>query len=133
MLEWMPVHSGHRRWRPVPAPAATPSVWALMGAAALAVVGVFNFLGHQDATADLVALSLVVALISGGARLAAAPGSALLCWAVLNAFATPPMGVITWAAPYDLTRIACLLTAAALGTAVARLTHARAAHRRLIP
>ncbi|MGW6868637.1 DUF4118 domain-containing protein [Streptomyces sp. NPDC054901] len=129
MVEWKPVHPGRR---PVPDPTATSSVWALTTAAALAVVIAFNLLGWQGGTtAGLVVLSLVVALTSTGARLAAAPGTALLCWAILNAFGAPPIGELTWAAPHDPARIVCLLVAATTGTAAARITHARAAYRRL--
>ncbi|MEU8777368.1 DUF4118 domain-containing protein [Streptomyces sp. NPDC048606] len=131
MLEWKPLDTGRR---PVPDPAATVSVWASAAAAALLVVIAFNLLGHQSlTTAGLLVLSLMVAAASTGARLAAAPGTALLCWAVLNAFGAPPIGELTWTAPHDLARIACLLTAAATGTAAARLSHARAAYHRLAP
>lgn len=131
MLEWKPVHSGRR---PVPELSATSSVWAVSTAATLAVVVSFDLVGRQGGTtAGLVVLSLLVALASTGARLAAAPGTALLCWAVLNAFGAPPIGEITWAAPHDPVRIATLLAAAATGTAAARIAHARAAYGRLNP
>ncbi|MFH8371483.1 hypothetical protein [Streptomyces sp. NPDC018031] len=128
MLEWKPISHGPR---PVPHPAATPSIWGVVSAAALAVVTAFNFLDRQgDPTFDLIALSVIAALVSTGARLAAAPGTALLCWLILNGFAIPPMGRLTWVASHDLGRLVCLLTAAVVGTAVARLAHARAAYRR---
>ncbi|MEK9522855.1 hypothetical protein ACIOMM_09345 [Streptomyces sp. NPDC087908] len=131
MLEWKPVSSGVR---PVPSAVATPSVWAVTSVVALALVTAFNFLdGHSDPGVDLLAISVVVALVSTGARLAAAPGTAFLCWLALNGFATAPLGEITWEASYDVARIACLLAAATAGTVLARLLHARAAYRRLTP
>ncbi|MCT4352208.1 hypothetical protein M5362_03565 [Streptomyces sp. Je 1-79] len=131
MIEWMRIRSGPR---PVPDPAATPSIWAVSALLAFALVLSLNFLdGHGDPTLDLIALSLAVAAVSTGARLAAAPGTALLCWLILNAYATAPIGELTWEAAYDLGRLACLLTAASTGTVIARLVHARAAHRRLTP
>ncbi|WP_405533164.1 hypothetical protein OG592_38550 [Streptomyces avidinii] len=131
MLEWRRISSGSR---PVPTPAATGSVWAAAAVAAVALVAVLNFLdGPGDPLVDLLALSLAVAVVSTGARLAAAPGTALLGWLVLNAYASAPIGQLTWDAPYDLVRLACLLAAAGTGTVVARLSNARAAHRRLTP
>ncbi|KOG57193.1 MULTISPECIES: DUF4118 domain-containing protein [Streptomyces] len=131
MLEWKRISSG---MRPVPTPAPTGSVWAAAALAAVALVAVLNLLdGPGDPLIDLLALSLAVAVVSTGARLTAAPGTALLCWLVLNAYATAPIGRLTWDAPYDLVRLACLLAAASTGTVVARLANARAAHRRLTP
>ncbi|GAA2654592.1 MULTISPECIES: DUF4118 domain-containing protein [Streptomyces] len=131
MVEWKRISSGIR---PVPSPAATPSVWAAAAAAAVTLVAVLNLLdGPGDPAVDLVVLSAAVAVVSAGARLTAAPGTALLCWLVLNAFATAPVGELTWETPYDLLRLACLLAAAGTGTVAARLTSARAAHRRLTP
>ncbi|MFE7094890.1 hypothetical protein [Streptomyces erythrochromogenes] len=131
MLEWKQVRSGTR---PVPDPAATSMVWAVAAAITFALVAVFNFLdGQGDPTLDLVAISVTVAVVSTGARLTAAPGTALLCWLVLNAYATAPIGALTWEAPYDLGRIVCLLAAAATGTVLARLAHARSAYHRLTP
>ncbi|MEV6678209.1 hypothetical protein AB0N09_15300 [Streptomyces erythrochromogenes] len=131
MPEWKQVRSGIR---PVPDPAATSMVWAVAGAITFALVAVFNFLdGQGDPTLDLVAISVTVAVVSTGARLTAAPGTALLCWLVLNAYATAPIGALTWEAPYDLGRIVCLLTAAGTGTVLARLAHARSAYHRLAP
>ncbi|WKV70729.1 hypothetical protein AW27_003860 [Streptomyces sp. PCS3-D2] len=60
-------------------------------------------------------------------------GPALLCWLVLNAFATAPVDTLTWEAPYDLGRIVCLLAAACSGTVLARLSHARSAYHRVTP
>ncbi|MER6448150.1 DUF4118 domain-containing protein [Streptomyces venezuelae] len=131
MLEWKRISSG---MRPVPSPAATTSVWAAAAAAAVVLVAALNLLdGPDDPAVDLMALSLAVAVVSAGARLAAAPGTALLCWLVLNFFATAPVGELSWETPYDLVRLVCLLAAAGTGTVVARLVHARAAHRRLTP
>ncbi|APU43244.1 hypothetical protein ACFCYM_06970 [Streptomyces sp. NPDC056254] len=131
MLEWKQVPSGIR---PVPDPAATSIVWAVSAAIAFALAVVFNLLdGQGDPTLDLVAVSVTVAAVSTGARLTAAPGTALLCWLVINAFATAPMGALTWEATYDLGRIACLLAAAGAGTVLARLAHARSAYHRLTP
>jgi hypothetical protein len=131
VLDWKRISSGIR---PVPAPAATSFVWAVTVITAFALVTAFNVLdGEGDPTFDLVALSAVVALVSTGARLSAAPGTALLCWLVLNGFATAPIGVVTWEAAYDMLRLACLLLAASSGTVVARVAHARAAYRRLTP
>ncbi|WP_324605326.1 DUF4118 domain-containing protein [Streptomyces sp. NRRL S-237] len=118
----------------MPRPAATISVWAAAAVAAVALVAVLNLLdGPDDPTVDLLALSLAVAVVSTGARLTAAPGTALLCWLVLNFFATAPVGELSWETPYDVVRLVCLLAAAGTGTAIARLIHARAAHRRLTP
>jgi hypothetical protein len=131
VLVWKRISSGIR---PVPTPAATSFVWAVTVLTAFVLVTAFNLLdGEGDPTFDLVALSLVVAFVSTGARLSAAPGTALLCWLVLNGFATAPLGVVTWEAAYDAARLACLLLAAGSGTVVARLAHARAAYRRLTP
>lgn len=131
MVEWKRISSGIR---PVPSPAATPSVWAAAAALAVILVALLNLLdGPDDPTVDLLALSLAVAVVSTGARLAAAPGTALLCWLVLNFFATAPVGELSWETPYDLVRLVCLLASAGAGTVIARLIHARAAHRRLTP
>ncbi|MBT2363983.1 hypothetical protein J7E88_01190 [Streptomyces sp. ISL-10] len=131
MLVWKRISSGIR---PVPTPAATSIIWAVTAITAFALVTAFNLLAEQgDPTLDLVALSLIVALVSTGARLTAAPGTALLCWLVLNTFATAPIGVLTWETAYDLGRLVCLLAAAGTGTVLARLAHARAAYRRLTP
>ncbi|WSF36868.1 hypothetical protein OG625_38325 [Streptomyces sp. NBC_01351] len=131
MVQWRRLSSGVR---PVPRPVATPSVWAAACAAALVLVTVLNYLnGHGDPTIDLLVLSAVCAVLSTGARLIAAPGTALVCWLTLNGFATPPMGELTWSAGYDLGRLGCLLAAASTGTAIARITNARAAYRRLTP
>ncbi|MEU8617374.1 hypothetical protein [Streptomyces sp. NPDC048623] len=129
MLEWKRMSSGPR---PVPDRVATPSVWVVTSAAALTLVTSFNLLDNRgDPLVDLVALSVIAALVSTGARFAAAPGTALLCWTILNGFAIPPMGRLTWTASQDGGRLACLFAAAVVGTVVARLVHARAAYRRI--
>ncbi|MET9319515.1 hypothetical protein ABZX75_04860 [Streptomyces sp. NPDC003038] len=116
----------------MPCPVGAPSVWAVAGVAALVVVTALNYLnGQGDPTIDLLALSALAAVLSTGARLIAAPGTALVCWLILNGFATPPMGELTWAAGYDLGRLGCLLAAAGTGTVIARIASARAAYRRL--
>ncbi|MFF9148291.1 hypothetical protein ACWGBV_01470 [Streptomyces sp. NPDC055051] len=129
MVEWKPMGGGPR---PVPDPVATPSVWVATSAAALALVTALNFLDHHgDPALDLAVLSLIAALAGTGARLIAAPGTALLCWVALNGFAIPPVGRLTWTATHDAGRLACLLAAAVTGTVLARLLHARAAYRRV--
>ncbi|MDH6219737.1 hypothetical protein M2283_007076 [Streptomyces pseudovenezuelae] len=67
------------------------------------------------------------------ARFTAAPGTAVLCWLFLNGFAVPPAGTLTWAGHRDAFWLACLFTAALVGTALTRLLHARAAYRRVTP
>ncbi|MEU3933075.1 hypothetical protein AB0E85_13705 [Streptomyces sp. NPDC029044] len=131
MIEWKPLGTGAR---PVPQPVATPLVWAGAGVGALVLVALLNTVVGPDRTElALPALSLLAALLGLCARFAAAPGTALLCWLFLNGFAIPPAGVLTWAGHRDTTWLACLLTAALIGTALARLVHARAAYRRMAP
>ncbi|MFD3696898.1 hypothetical protein ACFWUZ_12225 [Streptomyces sp. NPDC058646] len=116
----------------MPRPAAPVSVWAAACVASSVLVAALNFLDAQgDPALDLVALCVFAAVLSMRAHLVAAPGTALVCWLLLNGFATPPMGELTWAAPYDLGRLACLLLAAGTGTLVGRLTGARAAYHRV--
>ncbi|CAL9521490.1 hypothetical protein SUDANB1_03833 [Streptomyces sp. enrichment culture] len=131
MIEWKPLGTGAR---PVPQPVATPLVWAGAGVGALVLVALLNtVVGRERPELALTALSLLAALLGLCARFTAAPGTALLCWLFLNGFAIPPAGVLTWAGHRDTTWLACLLTAALIGTALARLVHARAAYRRLAP
>ncbi|MEU2746776.1 hypothetical protein ABZ613_10840 [Streptomyces collinus] len=131
MIEWKPLGTGAR---PVPQPVATPLVWAGAGVGALVLVALLNtVVGPERPELALTALSLLAALLGLCARFTAAPGTALLCWLFLNGFAIPPAGVLTWAGHRDTTWLACLLTAALIGTALARLVHARAAYRRLAP
>ncbi|MFE0457267.1 hypothetical protein ACFW2D_39490 [Streptomyces sp. NPDC058914] len=129
MIEWMPRGTGAR---PVPQPVATPLVWAGAFGGALVLVALLNILVGTDRPGfALTALSLLAAVLGLCARFTAAPGTAVLCWLFLNGFAIPPAGTLTWAGPRDTFWLGCLLTAALVGTALARLVHARAAHRRL--
>ncbi|KJK40423.1 membrane protein [Streptomyces variegatus] len=131
MIEWKPLGTGAR---PVPQPVATPLVWAWAGVGALVLVALVNTAAGPDRPElALPALSVLAALLGLCARFTAAPGTALLCWLFLNGFAIPPAGALTWAGNRDTTWLACLLTAALIGTALARLVHARAAYRRLAP
>ncbi|MBZ6231767.1 hypothetical protein [Streptomyces olivaceus] len=131
MIEWVPLASGAR---PVPRPVAAPLVWAGAFGGALTLVALLNgTVGAGRPGPALVALSLLAALLGLCARFTAAPGTALLCWLSLNGFAIPPAGTLTWAGRRDALWLACLLGAALVGTALARLVHARAAYRRLGP
>lgn len=99
---------------------------------ALLLVGLLNgIVGAGRPGLALVALSLLAALLGLCARFTAAPGTAVLCWLSLNGFAIPPAGTLTWTGRRDAFWLACLLGAALVGTALARLVHARAAYRRL--
>lgn len=129
MIEWVSLNSGAR---PVPRPVATPLVWAAASCGALVLVAVLNLLVGTDRPGlALAVLSLLAALLGLCARFTAAPGTALLCWLFLNGFAIPPAGILTWVAHRDTFWLTCLLVAALVGTALARLLHARAAYRRL--
>ncbi|MGW5613636.1 hypothetical protein [Streptomyces sp. NPDC003877] len=131
MIEWMPLRTGIR---PVPQPLATPLVWAGAFGGALVLVALVNSVaGPGRPELVLTALSLLAAVLGLCARFTAAPGTAVLCWLFLNAFGIPPMGTLSWAGHRDTTWLACLLTAAFVGTALARVAHARAAYRRLGP
>ncbi|MEU1515642.1 hypothetical protein ABZ490_26415 [Streptomyces sp. NPDC005811] len=128
-IEWMPISVGAR---PVPQPVATPLVWAGAFGGALLLVLVLNAVVGTDRPGLVLAvLSLLAAVLGLCARFTAAPGTAALCWLLLNGFAIPPMGVLTWAGQRDTFWLACLLTAALVGTGCARLNHARAAYRRI--
>ncbi|MGC9499461.1 hypothetical protein [Streptomyces sp. WG7] len=129
MIEWVPLGRGAR---PVPRPVAAPLVWAGAFGGALALVALLNgTVGAGRPGLALAVLSLLAALLGLRARFTAAPGTALLCWLSLNGFAVPPAGTLTWAGRRDAVWLACLLGAALVGTALARLVHARAAYRRL--
>ncbi|GAA4973283.1 MULTISPECIES: hypothetical protein [Streptomyces] len=129
MIEWVPLGSGAR---PVPRPVAAPLVWAGAFGGALLLVALLNgIVGAGRPGLALVALSLLAAVLGLCARFTAAPGTAVLCWLSLNGFAIPPAGTLTWAGRRDTVWLACLLGAALVGTALARLVHARAAYRRL--
>lgn len=129
MIEWVFLSAGAR---PVPRPVATPLVWAAAFGGALLLVATLNTLVGPDRPAlALTALSLLAAVLGGRSRFTAAPGTAALCWLFLNAFAIPPLGTLSWAGHRDTFWLSCLLAAALIGTAVARLAHARAAYRRI--
>jgi hypothetical protein len=87
--------------------------------------------GTDRPSLALAGLSLLAALLGLCARFTAAPGTAVLCWLFLNGFAIPPAGTLTWAGHRDTFWLTCLLAATLIGTVLARLTHARAAYRRV--
>ncbi len=129
MVEWVSLSTGVR---PVPRPVATPLVWAAACGGALALVELLNaFVGPNRPSLALAVLSLLAALLGLRARFTAAPGTAVLCWLFLNGFAIPPAGTLTWTGQRDAFWLTCLLTAVLVGTAAARLLHARAAYRRV--
>lgn len=129
MIQW--VRLGTER-KPVPEPAATGLVWAGAFGGALTLVLLINTLpGPGRPGLALTALSLLAAALGVWARFTAAPGTAVLCWLFLNAFAVPLEGVLTWAGSRDTRWLGCLLAAALVGTTTSRLAHARAAHHRL--
>ncbi|NBM17601.1 hypothetical protein [Streptomyces sp. GC420] len=131
MLEWVRLSSGARA---VPQPVSTRLVWAAAFGGALLLVVVLNFLvGQGRPTGALIALSLLAGILGLCARFVAAPGTAVLCWLFLNGFAIPPSGRLTWDGHRDTLWLACLFSAAVLGTASARLLNARAAYRRVTP
>ncbi|MEU5778170.1 hypothetical protein [Streptomyces venezuelae] len=113
---------------------ATPFVWTTACSGSLVLVIAFDLLGALDRTGlALAALSVVAALVGTLGRFVAAPGTALLCWALLNVFAAHPTGELSWAGHRDPGWVACLLAAALIGTAAARVWYARAAYRRITP
>ncbi|GHH89739.1 hypothetical protein [Streptomyces capitiformicae] len=129
MIEWVSLSTGAK---PVPRPLATPLVWAAAFGGALLLVALLNTLvGPDRPSLALAVLSLLAALLGLCARFTAAPGTAVMCWLFLNGFAIPPAGTLTWAGTRDTFWLACLFTAAVVGTGAARLIHARAAYRRL--
>ncbi|MEV0318220.1 hypothetical protein ACIBKX_08140 [Streptomyces sp. NPDC050658] len=131
MVEWRHIAGGARA---VPEPVATPFIWTAACSGAFVLVNLMDLLGALDRTGlALAALSVLAALLGVLGRVAAAPGTALLCWALLNFFATHPTGEISWAGHRDPEWMACLLAAALIGTATGRVLHARAAYRRLTP
>ncbi|MGA4837457.1 hypothetical protein [Streptomyces sp. G45] len=122
------------RVRPVPEPVATPLIWGAAVGGAFVLLIVLDLLGALDSTGlALVGLSLLAASLGARGRFTAAPGTALLCWALLNIRAAAPTGEISWAEHRDPLWIACLLFAALTGTAGGRIRHARAAYRRVTP
>ncbi len=129
MIEWVTLSA---EARPVPRPVPTPLVWAAAFGGALSLVALLNTLvGPGRPALALAALALLAALLGGYARFAAAPGTAMLCWLFLNGFAIPPAGTLSWAGRRDMFWLVCLCAAALIGTAAARLVHARAAYRRI--
>ncbi|WP_155056631.1 hypothetical protein [Streptomyces blattellae] len=129
MIEWVSLSA---EARPVPRPVATAWVWATAFGGALTLVALHNALIGPDRPGPaLAALSLLAALLGLCARFTAAPGTAVLCWLFLNGFAIPPAGTLTWASHRDTFWLTCLFAAALLGTALARIHHARAAYRRV--
>ncbi|KUL46729.1 hypothetical protein [Streptomyces regalis] len=129
MIEWVSLSTGAR---PVPQPVATPLVWVgAFGGAAVLVALLNTLVGPGRPGLALAVLSLLAALLGLCARFTAAPGTAVLCWLFLNGFAIPPAGILTWTGHRDTFWLTCLLAAALIGTALARLTNARAAYRRI--
>ncbi|MEV3858228.1 hypothetical protein AB0J38_28395 [Streptomyces sp. NPDC050095] len=131
MVEWRWVGRGARQ---VPQPWATPLVWTAAYVGAFALVGLFDVLGVLDRTGlALLVLSLLAGLLGMRGRFIAAPGTAFLCWTCLNVLGTEPTGELSWAGHRDAGWMACLLSAAVVGTVAGRVLHARAAYRRLTP
>ncbi|MFJ8989087.1 hypothetical protein ACIRQH_01690 [Streptomyces sp. NPDC102279] len=129
MIEWVSLSNGSR---PVPRPASTSLVWATAFVGALVLVAVLNTtVGTDRPGLALTALSLLAVVLGFPASFTAAPGTALLCWLFLNGFAVPPAGTFSWIGHRDTFWLACLLSAALIGTTLARLAHARAAYSRL--
>ncbi|MEW2569451.1 hypothetical protein [Streptomyces sp. NPDC047070] len=129
MIEWVRISIGARA---VPQPVATPIVWFAAFAGALLLVAITNLFGeHGHPGTALLALSLLAAVLGLCARFTAAPGTAVLCWLLLNGFAIPPLGQVTWAGHRDSAWLACLFAATAFGTGLARIVNARAAYRRI--
>ncbi|MEV0522505.1 hypothetical protein AB0I66_03700 [Streptomyces sp. NPDC050439] len=131
VVEWRYIAKGVRV---VPEPVATPFIWTGAYAGAFVLVMVLDLLGALDRTGiALAALSVLAALLGVRGRFVAAPGTALLCWLLLNFFAAHPIGEISWAGHRDPEWITCLLAAALVGTTAGRVLHARAAYRRVSP
>ncbi|MFE6161529.1 hypothetical protein ACFQ7F_21755 [Streptomyces sp. NPDC056486] len=131
VVEWRYIAKGVRV---VPEPVATPYIWTGAYAGAFALVTVLDLLGALDRTGlALAALSVLAALLGVRGRFVAAPGTALLCWMLLNFFAAHPIGEISWAGHRDPEWMGCLLAAALIGTTAGRVLHARAAYRRISP
>ncbi|MFJ5265032.1 hypothetical protein ACIQAC_31670 [Streptomyces sp. NPDC088387] len=129
MIKWVSLNTGAR---PVPQPIATPLVWVGACSGALVLVALLNAVfGPGRPGLALTLLALLASLLGSYARFTAAPGTAVACWLFLNGFAIPPAGTLTWAGHRDTFWLACLLTAALFGTALARLVHAHAAYRRV--
>ncbi|MER5378063.1 hypothetical protein, partial [Streptomyces sp. NPDC002553] len=109
MVDWVPMRVGAR---PVPQPVATPLVWATASGGAVVLLAVhYALLGPGRPGPALAALCLLAALLGRCARFTAAPGTALLCWLLLNGFAIPPLGTLTWAGQRDALWLGCLCAA----------------------
>ncbi|MFJ2608530.1 hypothetical protein ACIQOU_12370 [Streptomyces sp. NPDC091279] len=131
MIEWSTLRMAAR---PVPQPLAAPLIWIGACAGAAILVAVLNSLAGPGRPAlVLLALSGFAIVLGLCASFAAAPGTAVLCWLVLNAFGIPPAGTLTWVTQRDARWLACLLGATLVGTLVARVVNARAAYRHLTP
>ncbi|MBX9395302.1 hypothetical protein K4749_17295 [Streptomyces sp. TRM72054] len=131
MVEW---HLLRTAVRPVPEPVATPFVWAATFAGSLLLVAALGAAGGlSSSTLALGSLCALAALLGLPARFRAAPGIALVCWLFLNAYAVAPHGELAWQGHPDVARVLLLLTAALLGTLVARIVNALGAHRRITP
>ncbi|MCX5136645.1 hypothetical protein ACFWA4_22450 [Streptomyces sp. NPDC060011] len=129
MIEWVSLSNGSR---PVPRPVSTSLVWATAFVGALVLVVFLNTtVGPDRPGLALTALSLFAVVLGFPASFTAAPGTAVLCWLFLNGFAVPPAGTFSWIGHRDTFWLACLLSAALIGTTLARLAHARAAYRTL--
>ncbi|MEF9904923.1 hypothetical protein [Streptomyces sp. P9-A2] len=129
MVEWVALGTGPR---PVPQPFTTPLIWAgAFGGALTVVVLSHTVVGPDRPELTLAALSLLAAILGVCARFTAAPGTTALRRLFLNGFAIPPVGSLTWTGSRDTLWLSCLLAATVAGTTAARLTHARAAYRRL--
>jgi hypothetical protein len=133
----MPVHLRGlrgRALRAVPEPVATPFVWAAAFAGSLLLVPALTVAGALAHPVPALAGYCVLGAVLGlGARAAAAPGTAVLCWLAHNGFVVHRAGELGWAGRGDLARLAVLLAAPLLGTAAARIAHAVRAHYRLHP
>ncbi|MFD6496463.1 hypothetical protein [Streptomyces sp. NPDC060188] len=129
MIEWVSLSNGSR---PVPRPVSTSRVWATAFVGALVLVALLNTtVGPGRPGLALAALSLFAVVLGFPASFTAAPGTAVMCWLFLNGFAVPPAGTFSWIGHRDTFWLACLLSAALIGTTLARLANARAAYRRL--
>lgn len=130
-MRWRLIAQGAR---PVPERVATPLIWAAAFVSTFALMIVLDLVDALDDTGlALAVLSLLAALLGMRGRFTAAPGTALLCWALLNVHAVHPVGEISWAESRDPLWITCLLCAACAGTAAGHVRYARAAYRRIGP
>ncbi|MGQ4383487.1 hypothetical protein [Streptomyces sp. SAS_270] len=131
MVEWRPLRSAVR---PVPEPVATPFVWAAAFVGSFLLVAVLSAVGALASSAiGLSALCALAVLLGLPARFRAAPGIAIVCWLFLNGYVIAPRGELAWQGPLDAARLVLLLTAAVLGTLIARIANAVGAHHRATP